>query len=661
MLFEGRQRVIIQNVHPEIDAGAFPIKRVIGENIVVRAHVFSDGHDLVSASVLYRTTAEASFHHVPMRLAGNDLWEGHFNVTERTRHVYTVEGWVDHFATWQTDLRKKVAAGQKVEIELLIGAEHIAQAAERADGEDRNRLMSIREKLANPGHIDEAIMVAVGDELTRLMNTYPDRRFSTRYERELTVEVDRRKAGFSSWYEFFPRSSSAEPGAHGSFRDAEMLVPRIARMGFDVLYLPPIHPIGRTNRKGKNNSVAANPDDVGSPWAIGSDEGGHKTVNPRLGTLDDFRHFVASAQQYGLEVALDIAFQCSPDHPYVREHPEWFRWRPDGSIQYAENPPKRYEDIIPFNFETDSWRELWQELRSIFLFWSEQGVHIFRVDNPHTKPFPFWEWVIPEVKTAYPDTIFLSEAFTRPQLMSRLAKVGFTQSYTYFTWRNSKAEVTEYLKDLTTTRLRDYLRPNFWPNTPDILPEFLQYGGRPAFLIRLVLAATLSANYGIYGPAFELCVSEAIEGKEEYRDSEKYELKHWNLDRPGNISALITEINRIRRENEALQQTSDLQFYEVDNEYLLFYGKATDDLANVILVLVNLDPFHKQTGWVKVPLHQLGITADQPYLVHDLVGDDKFIWHGEYNYVELDPRIIPFHIFRVNRRLRREVDFDYYT
>ena len=660
MNFEGRQRVTIQNVEPEIDGGTFPVKRVVGEKVVVSADVFADGHDQIEAALLYRRQTDPEWRTLPMLPLGNDRWEAAFNITERGPYRFTVEGRVDRFLTWQKDLRKKTAAGQDIAVDLLVGMELLEPLIGRAEPRDRKRLENIRDSLKDADRVEQAVTLALSDELTSLNRTYADQSLATRYEKELPVEVDRKKAAFSTWYEFFPRSFAAEPGCHGTFREAEKQLPRIADMGFDVIYLPPIHPIGTTNRKGKNNSIKSAEGDPGSPWAIGSKAGGHKAVHPNLGTLEDFRHFLEAAEKLSLDLALDIAFQCSPDHPYVREHPEWFLWRPDGSIQFAENPPKKYEDIVPFNFETDAWQSLWNELKSIITFWAQQGVRIFRIDNPHTKPFPFWRWLIEEVRSEFPDTIFLAEAFTRPQVMGRLAKVGFTQSYTYFTWRNNKPELMGYLTELTRTEAREYFRPNFWPNTPDILPEFLQYGGRPAFLIRQCLAATLSSNYGMYGPAFELCDSQAIEGKEEYLNSEKYEIKTWELDRPGNIRPIIRQINQIRRENEALQQTWNLRFYPVDNDFLLFYGKATEDYDNILLMIVNLDPFHKQTGWVRVPLREYGMDPKQPYLMHDLLSDDRFIWQGEENYVELDPRVIPFHIFRIRRRLRREYDFDYY-
>jgi starch synthase (maltosyl-transferring) len=658
---EERKRVVIENVKPEIDCGRFPIKRVVGERVIVEADVFSDGHDSTSAVLLYRREGNKKWKESHMDLIENDRWRGEFIPEEVGVYLYTIEGWVNRFISWQRDLRKRFEAGQDLSVDILIGVRYIEGVLKRiSNGKDRERLLGLIEVLKREGDLGRIISIALGEELTELMDRYPDKGFSSRYEKELAVIVDRKKALFSTWYERFPRSCSPEPGRHGTFRDLESLLPEIARMGFDVLYLPPIHPIGMTNRKGKNNSPNAGPDDVGSPWAIGSEEGGHKSIHPKLGTLEDFERLVNRARDFGIEIALDLAFQCSPDHPYLRDHPEWFKWRPDGTVQCAENPPKRYEDVLPLNFETDNWRGLWEELKSVVLFWVEKGIRIFRVDNPHTKPFPFWQWLIKEVKRDYPDVIFLSEAFTRPSVMYRLAKIGFTQSYTYFTWRNTKREFTEYLTEITETSVGEYFRPNFWPNTPDILPEHLQFGGRPAFMMRLVLAATLSSNYGIYGPAFELCVSEALPGREEYLDSEKYEIRVWDWDQPGNLKDFIARVNGIRRDNPALQMTRNLRFYEVDNEYILFYGKATHDLSNVILVLVNLDPHHTQSGWVKVPLVELGIDPHQPYLVHDLLSDDKYIWHGERNFVELNPAISPARILRLRRKLKRETDFDYF-
>jgi starch synthase (maltosyl-transferring) len=473
--------------------------------------------------------------------------------------------------------------------------------------------------------------------------------------------VDRERARFSTWYEMFPRSAAPDTGRHGTFRDCEAWLPRIAQMGFDVLYFPPIHPIGRGRRKGRNNTLAAGPDDVGSPWAIGSTEGGHKAIHPALGTLADFRRLVDAARSHGLEIALDIAYQCAPDHPYVTEHPAWFRHRPDGSVQFAENPPKKYQDIYPFDFESDDWRGLWQELKSVLDFWIDQGVTIFRVDNPHTKAFAFWEWAIAEVKRAHPDVIFLSEAFTRPRVMHRLAKLGFTQSYTYFAWRNTKQELTDYFTELAHGAGREYFRPNAWPNTPDILTEYLQFGGRPAFMVRLVLAATLAASYGIYGPAYEAVEAKPREpGSEEYLDSEKYELRAWALDRPDSIAGFIARVNRVRRENAALQSDAGLRFHGVDNESMICFSKGTDSADNVVLTVVNLDPYNAQSGWVELDLAALGLDPATPYQMHELLSDARYLWTGARNYVRLDPARAPAHVFRLRRRVRTERDFDYF-
>lgn len=660
MHLDGRKRVVIENVKPEIDGGRFPIKRVIGEKVVVTADIFADGHDAVWANVLYKYQNDDRWREIPMSFLDNDRWQGEFIVEEMGIYTYTAEGGVDHFKTWQNDLKKKYDANQDIKIEILIGIHHIQDILQRVSGDDKKKLLEYIDFLKKEENRQELVTIALREELSNLIKKYPDKQSATNYGRMLTIVTDRKKALFSAWYERFPRSCSPEANKHGTFKDCENILPDIARMGFDVFYLPPIHPIGKTNRKGKNNSTVVNPDDAGSPWAIGSGEGGHKAVHPQLGTREDFERLLNKAKEYAIEIAIDLAFQCSPDHPYVKEHPEWFHWRPDGSVQYAENPPKKYEDVLPLNFETEQWQQLWDELKSVVVFWVERGIRIFRVDNPHTKPFSFWEWLIKEVKSKYPDVLFLSEAFTRPKVMYYLAKLGFTQSYTYFTWRNTKREFIEYITELVQTNEREYFRPNFWPNTPDILPEHLQYGGKPAFMIRLILAATLSSNYGIFGPAFELCINEAIPGKEEYLNSEKYEIKHWEWDRPGNLKDFIARVNRVRKENPALQTTGNVQFYEVDNEYLIAYGKATEDFSNILLIVVNLDPYHNQSGWVRVPIGEFGIDADQPYLVHDLLSDGKYIWHGENNYVELKPHDMPAHIFKVRKTLKRETDFDYF-
>jgi starch synthase (maltosyl-transferring) len=491
------------------------------------------------------------------------------------------------------------------------------------------------------------------------MARHADRSPGASYERVLPLIVERERARFGTWYELFPRSCAAEPGRHGTFKDVEQRLPYVAGMGFDVLYLPPVHPVGRAFRKGPNNTLNAGPDDPGSPWGIGAAEGGHTSVHPQLGTLEDFDHLVAAARGHGVEIALDVAFQCSPDHPWVREHPEWFRHRPDGTIKYAENPPKKYQDIYPLDFECADWRGLWQALLDVVLFWAARGVRIFRVDNPHTKPFHFWEWLIAEVRNRYPDTVFLSEAFTRPKVMRYLAKSGFSQSYTYFTWRNTKEEITAYFTELTQTPVREYMRANLFANTPDILSEYLQYGGRPAFQIRLVLAATLGASYGIYGPPFETCEPRAVRpGSEEYLDSEKYQVRHWDWDRPSVFREFITRVNQIRRENPALQFDRRLRFYPADNEQILFYGKTAPDLSNIILVVINLDPHHVHSGWVRVPLAELGLEG--AYQAHDLLTGARFLWHGESNFVQLDPNGAFAHILRVRKRVKTERDFDYY-
>ncbi|MDR4509609.1 MAG: alpha-1,4-glucan--maltose-1-phosphate maltosyltransferase [Candidatus Brocadiaceae bacterium] len=660
MRVEGRKRVIIENVKPQIDCGRFPIKRVIGEKVVVRADVFADGHDEVVPVLLYRKATEKVWQEILMKALGNDRWECGFAVQEVGVCCYTVQGWVDHFTTWQKELKKKYDAGQEIRVDILTGAFYIQNAAERATKPGAKRLHEFARAIKEEKNIEKAFSLAFNGELVSLMKACPDKSLSTMYEKELRVVVDRKKALFSSWYELFPRSCNSKQKRHGTLKDCEQILPEISKMGFDIVYLPPIHPIGITNRKGKNNSPVSQKGEPGSPWAIGSHEGGHTSIHSSLGAEEDFHALVKQARECHLDIAMDLAFQCSPDHPYVEHHRDWFRIRPDGTIQYAENPPKKYEDIVPINFETEKWKDLWHELKEVVFYWIERGVRVFRVDNPHTKPFAFWEWLIEETKNSYPEVIFLSEAFTRPKVMYRLAKLGFTQSYTYFTWRNTKRELTQYITELTQGELKEYFRPNFWPNTPDILPEHLQYGGRPAFIIRFILASTLSSNYGIYGPVFELCIGEAVPGKEEYFNSEKYEIKEWNTDAPGNLKDLITRINRIRRENAALQDTWNVRFYEVDNEYLLFYGKATEDLSNSILVVVNLDPHHVQSGWVNIPIKTLGIDANQPYLVHDLLSDEKYVWQGEKNYVELQPDATPAHVFRIRKRLKKEIDFDYY-
>ena len=653
---EGRQRVVIEGVAPEIDGGRFAIKRTVGDSVEVQAIVFADGHDSIACELLYRAADEADWLHAPMTAKGNDCWEAVFSVSVIGRYFYTVRAWMDPFQTWRGDLKKRIAAGQDISVDLLIGAKLVAEAGERAGGEDAARLREWADSL-RAGNTS----AAESEELLASMRLYPDLTLAAQYQRELAVVVDREKARFSTWYELFPRSTAAEAGRHGSFADAERRLPYIASMGFDVVYLPPIHPIGHQFRKGKNNSTTAEGSDVGSPWAIGDQTGGHTAIHSELGTLKQFQAFRKAAQAAGLEVALDIAFQCTPDHPWTREHPEWFRRRPDGTIQYAENPPKKYQDIYPIDFETPQWRELWEGLKGVFDYWIAQDIVLFRVDNPHTKAFPFWEWCIGAIKEEHPEVLFLAEAFTRPHVTNRLAKLGFSQSYPYFTWRNTKAELTTYFTELTQGPAREYFRANLWPNTPDILPQVLQIGGRPAFMVRLLLAATLGANYGIYGPAFELGESTPREpGSEEYLNSEKYELKHWDIESPQSLRHFIARVNRVRRENPALQQDWTLKFHETDNPNLICYSKASPDAGNVIIIVVNLDWGHTQAGWVTLDYASLGLEPGKTFEAEDLLSGGRFLWQAPRDYVELVPDSLPGHVLRVRRWLKTERDFDYY-
>ncbi|HZQ73545.1 MAG TPA: alpha-1,4-glucan--maltose-1-phosphate maltosyltransferase [Burkholderiales bacterium] len=598
------------------------MKRVIGEEVRVEADVFTDGHDAVACQVLYRFSGDRDWKRVPMAFLQNDHWAASFRVERLGRYEYTVRAWTDPFLTWQRDLEKRHAAGQDLSMDFLIGAD-LALAEVGRVLENRTLDAEARYRAA----------LAAKPPL-------PPQERTVTYERTLEAVVEPVRARFSAWYEMFPRSSR-EDGQHGTFRDCAKLLPYVARMGFDVLYLPPIHPIGASARKGRNNAVHAEPGDVGSPWAIGAKEGGHKAIHPLLGSFDDFDFLVREAEKQQIQIALDVAFQTSPDHPYVNEHPKWFRRRPDGTVQYAENPPKKYEDIYPFDFDSAERQLLWEELRSVFEFWIGRGVKIFRVDNPHTKPFAFWDWCLNSLKQKHPEVIFLSEAFTRPRIMHRLAKLGFSQSYTYFTWRNTKPELAEYFSELSASESREYFRPNVWPNTPDILHAYLQNGGRGGFIARAVLAATLAANWGIYGPAFELMEARPREpGSEEYFYSEKYEIKRWERERADSLAGIIARLNRIRRENPALQSDWSLRFHGIDNPQLLLYTKEAGD--NLIVVAVNLDPHRVQSGWTDLPL-------SGSYEVHDLLGGGRFTWSGARNYVELNPFTVPAHVLRVIR------------
>lgn len=636
---QGQSRVIIENVQPCVDDGRYPAKRTVGEQVEVTAEILGDGHDHIRARVLFKKSAETRWHETEMVQLGNDLWKGVFDTTEKGTYHFKVTAWIDHFETWYDGFKKKVAANVDVHLELLEGIAFLRKLETR-----KHKLEHALERLQ--GAYEEAIAYVRSDEFAHLVHKHPVVDHATTTDREYEVAVEHQRVNFSAWYELFPRSASLE-GKHGTFRDVIKLLPRIQSMGFDVLYLPPIHPIGKANRKGKNNSVTSEPGEPGSPWAIGSDEGGHKAIHPELGTLEDYKTLIQEAKAHGLDIALDLAFQCAPDHPYVKEHPDWFRQRPDGSIQYAENPPKKYQDIYPFDFECDDWQNLWMELKSVITYWIDQGVTIFRVDNPHTKPTPFWQWVIAEVNKSYQDIIFLAEAFTRPRIMSSLAKVGFTQSYTYFTWRVHKSEIMEYMNELVYGPSRNYFRPNFWPNTPDILPYHLQYQGENVFILRFALAATLSSNYGIYGPAYELYDNRPLPGREEYMDSEKFEVKHYDWKRTTRMTDIITLINRARRDNEALHSTWNLQFCHIENSFLLGYIKATHDLSNIILVVVNLDPNATQTGYIQLPKERLKLGDNIYVRVRDLITEEEYTWTQEWNFVSLDPYKMPFHLFKV--------------
>ena len=648
------RRVVIEDVRPIVDGGRFAVKRTEGDPVVVEADVFAEGHDRVACAVRWRRADDPEWSEAPMEALGNDRWRGEFVCGPPGQYRYCVAGWVDRFATWRHDLEKRIDAGQDVTIDLQIGAELVEHAAgiaaagspaAQGDGAPPGELARWAARLRTGERPEDGL----DPDLAALVASHPDREHASESP-ELPLVVDRERARFSAWYELFPRSTAEEPGRHGTFADVEKRLEYVAGLGFDVVYFPPIHPIGPTKRKGKNNNPLAQPGEPGSPWGIGSAEGGHTAVHPDLGTVEDFDRLVERARQLGLEVALDIAFQCSPDHPWVQEHPEWFRHRPDGSIQYAENPPKKYEDIYPINFENENWRELWLALKGVFDFWIGHGVRIFRVDNPHTKPFAFWEWMIGEVKPAHPDVLFLSEAFTRPRPMHRLAKLGFSMSYTYFTWRNTKHELVEYLTELTTTNAREYFRPHLWPNTPDILHATLQNGGRAACAARFVLASTLAAGYGMYGPTLELCeVVPLRPGSEEYLNSEKYEIRHWDLGRADSLAPLIDAVNRARHTNPALQRNERLRFHDIDNDQLIAYSKTTADLGNIVLVVVNLDPQWRQSGWLDVPLADFGIELGRPYYVVDLLTGARHVWNGPRNFVALDPGDIPAHVFRIER------------
>jgi len=646
---DGRKRVIITNVTPQVEGGKYPAKRAIGENVLLSADIFGDGHDVVAASAIFRHESDEQWSNIPMTYVINDCWEASWTPDKTGFYEYRITGWIDHFTTWKKGLVKKYDAGQDVSVEILIGAELLEEASGMVSPDkkpDFDRWIS-ELKESKDKDVEYAINLAISDELATAMNSI---RFTDRitvYDQTFKLEVERKKAAFSSWYELFPRSASSTPDTHGTFKDVAKLLPRVAKMGFDTLYFPPVHPIGEMKRKGKNNTLTPSPTDPGSPWAIGNKLGGHKAIHPELGTVEDFEELVSQAKELDIEIAMDIAYQCAPDHPYVKEHPQWFKWRPDGTVQYAENPPKRYEDILPFDFETEDWQNLWQELKSVIDFWIEKGVRVFRIDNPHTKAFAFWEWMIGEVRKKHPEVLFLAEAFTRPRVMERLAKIGFNQSYTYFTWRNSKFEIEKYMHELTKTDQQYYFRPNFWPNTPDILPHHLAIGGENAHVTRFLLAATLSSSYGLYGPVYEFGVNTAHPGKEEYTDNEKYEIKHWDWNRYSRTAEIITRVNKIRKDNPALQTTWNIEFSNTDNDMIMCYTKIDEASKNALIIVINLDFYSTQGAYIQVPLEKFGIHYDQPYRVSDMLSGEKYNWQGEYNFVQLNPYEMPAHILKI--------------
>lgn len=642
-----QQRVVIENVSPQIQCGAFYVKRVVGETLQVYADILPDGHDIMQAEVLFKHENRKKYSEARMRHLGQDVHTASFKVEKQGFYEYKIQGWVDHALNWQHGIEAKLKDGQHVKSELLDGVQYLKYLKTKVSAKMMESLQRWMEWFQDESKYDDAVKIALSRELHQLFFEHPQRLLAN-VSKPLQVYVDRKKASFSTWYEFFPRSSSPEKGKHGTFKDCERLLPRIADMGFDVLYFPPIHPIGEKNRKGRNNTTDAEEGDSGVPWAIGSRLGGHKAIHPELGTEKDFKDLIKKAEGHGIEVAMDLAFQAAPDHPYITEHPEWFRKRPDGTIQYAENPPKKYQDIVNFYFECKEYKALWEELLSITLHWIGFGVSIFRVDNPHTKPYFFWNWMISEVKKKHPDVLFLAEAFSRPKIMQQLAKQGFSQSYTYFTWREGKHELMEYVTELTQSEMKEYYRPNFWPNTPDINPYHLQGANEAMHLIRYALAATLSSNLGIYGPVFEYMVTDPLPGKEEYLNCEKYEVRHWDWSYENKLTYLITKINWARKNHASLQQTNNIRFLNLENDKLIAFYKWDDDKTDETLTIISLDPHNTQQGMVQLPMDRLVIREGQPVVVHDLMTDSSYSWYSEWNFVELSP-ILPFHLFHIKK------------
>ena len=643
---QNQTRIIIENVSPQLDSGAYPIKRIIGQKVTVTADVFSDGHDVLQCCVKFKHEDDKIWQEIRMTPSENDVWTAEFRVEKQGFYTYFVEGWVDYALNWQHGTERKIQDNQYVKSELLEGAEYIKAVKKLANDSEKDYLEKLNYFFTTESEYEYAIPEVTSTLLKQLFKKYPIR-FLENKSLDLQVYVDRKKALFSTWYEFFPRSASEFEDKHGTFKDCERLLPRVEAMGFDTLYFPPIHPIGEVNRKGKNNATNAQSGDVGSPWGIGSQYGGHKSTHPELGTIDDFKSLVRKAKDLGIEVAMDYALQAAPDHPYVKDFPQWFKWRPDGTVQYAENPPKKYQDIQPIYFETSDWKNLWKELLDVALFWIEEcDIKIFRVDNPHTKPFYFWGWLIGEIKKKHPDVLFLAEAFTRPKIMNELAKQGFTQSYTYFTWRDSKKELTDYVTELTQTEQKEFYRPNFWPNTPDINPFSLQSGNESVHLQKYFLAATLSSNVGIYGPVFEFMVCTPMTaGKEEYLNSEKYEYFKWDWDKKNKITTIISRINTIRKEQTSLQQTNNIVFCDTNNDQVMAYYKFDDDKQSETLMVVSLNPYSQSQAMIRLPLEHL---VNHPIHIVDLITGNSYDWNKEWNYVELNPEL-PFHLFKIQK------------
>ena len=642
-----QSRVVIDSVKPQLNCGEFHIKRIVNEIVNVDANVLVDGHDVIAASVLYKHENERKWSEVRMHHTVNDEWKASFYVEKQGFYSYKVQGWVDYALNWQHGIERKIDDHQHVKSELLEGIEYLKPLLKKATATEKNYIQDCINNFGDEQLYDKAVTEAKSQRLHDIFYKYPEK-FLVNESKDLKIYVDRKKALFSTWYEFFPRSSSKVEGQHGTFRDCQDLLPRIAEMGFDTLYFPPVHPIGEVNRKGPNNTTEAKDSDVGSAWGIGSKHGGHRDIHPQLGSISDFKTLIKKAKELNIEIAMDYALQAAPDHPWVKLHPNWFKWRPDGTVQYAENPPKKYQDILPIYWENDDYKNLWQECLDTLFYWIDCGINVFRVDNPHTKPYYFWNWAISEVKKKHPDVLFLAEAFTRPKVMQQLAKQGYTQSYTYFTWRNTKNELIEYMTELTQTDQKEYMRPNFWPNTPDINPYHLQGANESKYIQRYVLAATLSSNIGIYGPVFEQMIDDAIPGKEEYYMSEKFEVKHYDWTIQNKLTAIISKVNHIRHQHEALQQTNNIKFCHIDNDNLIAFYKWNDSKTDELLIIISLEQYYAQQGTVQLPLQELGVQAGQQIAVNDLITGSSYNWHNEWNFIELHPTL-PFHIFRINK------------